>query len=143
MNTEMHDHFPATKLLGFSCIKKNNSIYIDIPIEKNCNHNGSLFGGSSSMASITSGWIALNEALKTHFKDVDHNIIIQKNEVIYTKPIYSDCQSVTVINVRSEIYKLVKSLHRLKKATITSYSDIIENGITKCKSLSTYVVLIK
>ena len=95
------------------------------------------------MASITSGWIALNEALKTHFKDVDYNIVIQKNEIIYTKPIYSDCQSVTVINVRSEIDKLVKSLHRFKKARITSYSDIIENGITKCKSLSTYVVLIK
>ncbi|WP_249199439.1 YiiD C-terminal domain-containing protein [Photobacterium sp. GJ3] len=102
-----------------------------------------MFGGSSSMASITSGWIALNEALKRHFKDTDYNIVIQKNEVTYIKPIYSDCQSVTAIKNRSEIDKLVKSIHRFKKSRITASSDIKENGITKCKSLSTHAVLLK
>lgn len=123
----VHQCFPISVEMGAKLQSYDGeSVRIFAPLSYNLNHKSSAFGGSMSALAILSGWTLL--FLKLKELDIRSQLVIQKSEFNFIRPIDSDFVADTSMPSSSAWLKFLKTLDKHGRARISIRSEVI------CKS---------
>ncbi|SKA23399.1 thioesterase domain-containing protein, putative [Trichlorobacter thiogenes] len=123
----IHICFPISVAMGVRTQSYDDtSLILFAPLDRNINHKSSAFGGSISALAILSGWTFL--FLKLNELDIRSQLVIQKSEFNFIRPIDSDFMADTSMPSRSSWQKFLKTLDKHGRARISIRS------VVGCKS---------
>lgn len=123
----VHHCFPISIEMGAKVQSYDGeSVSISAPLSYNLNHKSSAFGGSLSALAILSGWTLI--FLKLNELDIRSQLVIQKSEFNFIRPIDTDFMADTAMPPSDSWQKFLKTLEKHGRARISIRS------VVRCKS---------
>jgi thioesterase domain-containing protein len=92
-------------------------VVLKAPLAPNINHRETVFGGSASAVAILSAWTLLYVRLKQARRDA--RIVIQRNTMMYTRPIPGDFTAVCFAPDAEAWQRFLNILERKGRARLT------------------------
>ena len=138
----IQQHIPITANLGVE-IKSfdGNEIIITAPLEENKNLHGTAFGGSQAAIGILTGWALIYLKLKQ--LGINNDLVIQKSEYDFKKPVTADFISTCAFPSTDELTLFIQTLKEKGKARISLTAHIdSEHGLCGVHQ-GLYVVFLK
>lgn len=106
---------PLTQHLGFDIVTATPSqVHLHARLDKNINHKGTAFGGSIYTLSVLAAYSLVYLGLDQE-KIQTNNIVIQKGEIQYLKPVTGDFDIICDFNDTQAYQKFFYCLERWKK----------------------------
>jgi len=125
----VHSFFPISIEMGAKVRAYDGiSVSISKPLAQNINHKSCAFGGSISALAILSGWSLLY--LKLNELGIPNQLVIQKSEFNFLRPINSDFVAVASMPSNSSWEKFLRALNRHGRSRISIHSEVkYESGL--------------
>lgn len=112
LETYLENHIPLSKSMGVQVTTATpDTIILSAPLAPNINHRETIFGGSASALCILSAWSLVHLRLLDESR-FHPRIVIQRNQMEYTKPILGAFQAECQPPAEPEWHRLLKSLDR-------------------------------
>jgi len=141
--TFLNQSIPLTKDMGLQLNEFTGStLKLTAPLLNNINDKGSVFGGSSSALMIIAAWSLIKLNCDDH--GIDADIVIHKNETLWTKPLYSDLILDAEFDEKydfNQISQILKSKRHQKINCQISLKDVDGNNFSTMKAK--YVIIPK
>jgi thioesterase domain-containing protein len=113
----LHTEIPISKEMGIVFKSYNElGLTLSASFKKNINHKSTAFGGSVSTLLILSAWSYITYEM--HLRDLQGEIVIQKNETSFLKPIIGDFDALCEHPSSLVIDRFLKTFHKYGKARI-------------------------
>ena len=136
----LKDKIKLYEHLGLEVVElTSSSVRFRVSLEENLNHKGTAFGGSIYAAAVLSAYALVLHGLRERKIPTD-NIVIQKGEIQYLKPIESDFEVVCAFpnqDFANDFYNRLETTGRVKD-TLTVKAQIAND--TKATLKGTFVV---
>ena len=135
-------HIPITANLGVEIESfDGHKIIITAPLEANKNLHGTAFGGSQAAIGILTGWALIYLKLKQ--LGIDNDLVIQKSEYDFKKPVTADFTSTCSFSSTETLDTFIQTLKEKGKSRISLTAEIeSEKGICGVHQ-GLYVVFLK
>jgi len=138
----IQQHIPITANLGVEITSfDSDKIIITAPLEANKNLHGTAFGGSQAAIGILTGWALIYLKLKQ--LGINNDLVIQKSEYDFKKPVTDDFTSTCAFPSTDELTLFIQTLKEKGKARISLTAEVeSEKGICGVHQ-GLYVVFLK
>lgn len=125
---------PLYSVMGFHVDSYNgNSLTMAAPMAPNINDKGTGFAGSIYSLSVLSGWAFVSLGLRNG--DLKNQVVVQKSEIKYLKPITGDFVAVCNIDEGDSMDAFLDEVKRNNKGRIRIVVEV-KVGDTLCAEFS-------
>lgn len=137
---KLNKDIPVSKFLGFDFAEATaTKVVIRARLSENINHKGTAFGGSLYTLSVLAAYSLVYLGIEKE-KIKTNNIVIQKGEIQYLKPVTSDFDITCEFNGEASYQKFYETLARWKKVRETIKAQIFCQGKLCAKLDGVFVV---
>ena len=138
LQTFLHQHIPATALLGLSVVRADaEQTVLTMPHAINYNHKHTVFGGSIALGATACGWAMVH----TVFPEAAGNIVIQQGETRYLRPADGDLTIITHGAAAQDWTALREMFERRGKGKIELKTEVFSNGVLAAVFEAKYVAI--
>lgn len=135
----LHQHIPVTRAMQIEVLPPATAaLTLEAKLAPNLNHQETAFGGSIASLGILAGWTLIH--LQLHGDGHRYQIVIQRSEMEFLKPIEADFQAECSYPDESVWEQLYAGLDRKGRARLELESSVILNGETAARIQGTFVI---
>jgi thioesterase domain-containing protein len=126
--TKLNKDIPLSRHLGFEILTATpKKVHFRARLNENINHKGTAFGGSLYTLSVLAAYSLVYLGLEKE-QIRTNNLVIQRGDIQYLKPVTADFDIVCEFNEESLYQKFFTSLQRWKKVRETMNVQVICQG---------------
>jgi len=136
----LKDKIKLYEHLGLEVVELTSlSVRFRVSLEENLNHKGTAFGGSIYAAAVLSAYALVLHGLRER-KIATDNIVIQKGEIQYLKPVESDFEVLCQFPSKEAADTFYKTLTQNARVKESLTAKVQVAGDTKALLKGTFVV---
>ncbi|MBC7370846.1 MAG: YiiD C-terminal domain-containing protein [Bdellovibrionaceae bacterium] len=137
---KLNRDIPVSKFLGFEFVEATpNRVEIRARLNENINHKGTAFGGSLYTLSVLAAYSLVYLGVECE-KIKTNNLVIQKGDIQYMKPVTSDFDIICEFNGVEAYQKFYEDLARWKKVREVIKVRVYCQGVLCAKLDGVFVV---
>ncbi|QDU50919.1 YiiD C-terminal domain-containing protein [Gimesia panareensis] len=125
----LHQHIPITRAMQLQVLPPEaEKLSLTARLAPNLNHQETAFGGSIASIGILAGWTLIHLRLRSDQRR--HQIVIQKSEIDFLRPIEADFSGECLLPTESDWEPFLTCLERKGRARIELQPQVTVNGKT-------------
>lgn len=137
---KLNREIPLTRHLGFEIVEASpKRVHLKARLDENINHKGTAFGGSIYTLSVLTAYSLVYLGLDQE-KIQTNNIVIQKGEIKYLKPVTADFDIICEFKGQDLYEKFFHSLARWNKVRETLKVQVLCKGAVCAQLEGVFVV---
>lgn len=138
----LYQNIPLAGALGVQVLTATEfSVRLKAPLAPNINHKSTVFGGSLQAVATLCCWMLFYLKLKAH--DIDAEIVIQKSEVKYLKPVTDDFTVECCFDDQAAFTKFLKMLRRKGRGRLQLSAAVLQQGSVALNYSGDFAVIAK
>ncbi|MEM1263123.1 MAG: YiiD C-terminal domain-containing protein [Pseudomonadota bacterium] len=127
LTTYLHEHIPLTKTMELKAsAAEPNRIVLDLPLNPNRNHKGTMFGGSLASLATLACWSLIHVRMRND--NLAGDLVVSRSTMSYTAPVQSACQARCVFANEAAWSKCRRLLNRRGRSRLELSSELSSAG---------------